>query len=52
MVINDSVIIDINWHLDNDIVFDRFKDYDFWIMDIFIYYFCCYCTAWNEGFST
>ena len=27
------------WHLDHDIVLDYFKDYDFWIMDIFIYYF-------------
>ena len=39
------------WHLDHDIVLDYFKDYDFWIMDIFIYYFYCYSSAWNEGFS-
>ena len=38
------------WHLDHDNVLDYFKDYNFWIMDIFIYYFYCYYTAWNEGF--
>ena len=38
------------WHLDHDNVLDYFKDYNFWIMDIFIYYFYCYYTAWNEDF--
>ena len=40
------------WHLDLNIVLDCFKDCDFWIMDIVIRYFYCYCTAWNEGFSS
>ena len=38
------------WHLDHIIVLDCFNDYDFQIMDIFINYFYCYDTAWNEGF--
>ena len=45
MVINDSAIINIYLA-----VLDCFKDYGFWLMDIFIYYFYCYSTAWNEGF--
>ena len=31
--VEDSCFI---WHLDHDIDLDYFKDYDFWIMDIFI----------------
>ena len=38
-------------HLDHDVVLDYFKDYDSWIMHIFIYCFYCYCAAWNEDFS-
>ena len=32
-------------------LFYYFKDCSLWMMDIFIHYFYCYCTAWNEGFS-
>ena len=37
------------WHLDHDIVLDYFKDYDFWIMDIFIFVFLLllHCVEWR-----
>ena len=38
------------WHLYHTIVLDCFKDYNFRIMDIFINYFYCYYTVWNEAF--
>ena len=32
------LLLIIIWHLDHDIVLDYFKDCNFWMMDIFIYY--------------
>ena len=37
-------------YLDHAIVLDCLKDCDFRIMDVFMDYFYCYYTAWNEGF--